>query len=254
MKRPAFQFYPADWLNDVGLQSCSIGARGLWVQLVCLMHSGFPYGHLTLAGKPMPDEKAANLARVPLPLFRKLLGELEDAGVSSRDDGGAIYSRRMVKDEAIRMVRAEAGKLGGNPNLLNQTDNQKSGSKVKCQPTPSSSSSSSSSKQGQKKRRAPKVALPLGFRISERVREWAAEKGHGDLEARFEDFIGYAKRSGAVYASWDDAFMDAVREDWAKLNRDRTRADRRQAVADNIFSNLGANDDDAIDGTAERIA
>ena len=56
-----------------------------------------------------------------------------------------IISRRMVKDERIRKIRQEVGKLGGNPglikireNLVNQTSNQKDQS--------SSLSSSSSSK------------------------------------------------------------------------------------------------------------
>lgn len=69
---------------------------------------------------------------------------------------------------------------------------------------------------------APKAnkptSLPAGFEISERVRTWAAEKGHRRLEDRLEHFVGYAKRSGKKYADWDEAFMSAVREDWAKLN------------------------------------
>jgi hypothetical protein len=64
-------------------------------------------------------------------------------------EDGTIYSRRMVKDERLRNARAEAGKLGGNPNLVNHlvnlqvnhVDNYPS----KQKPTPSSSSSSSSS-------------------------------------------------------------------------------------------------------------
>lgn len=60
-------------------------------------------------------------------------------------------------------------------------------------------------------------SLPADFSISERVRAWAEEKGHRRLEARLEHFVGYAKRSGKKYVDWDEAFMSAVREDWAKL-------------------------------------
>ena len=109
MKRPAFQAYPSDWRKDIELQSCSIGARGLWWELMCLMHESDPYGHLTLNGKPMPDPVAAGLVRVPLALFRKLLAELEAAGVPSRTPDGALYSRRMVRDETLRNVRAAGG-------------------------------------------------------------------------------------------------------------------------------------------------
>lgn len=72
--------------------------------------------------------------------------------------------------------------------------------------------------EGKKKRAPRKTAIPEGFGISERVRAWAKEKGHSLLEERLEHFIGYAKRSGRVYADWDAAFECAVREDWAKLN------------------------------------
>jgi hypothetical protein len=62
------------------------------------------------------------------------------------------------------------------------------------------------------------TSLPADFSISERVRGWATEKGHRRLDERLEHFVGYAKRSGKRYADWDEAFMSAVREDWAKLN------------------------------------
>lgn len=72
-------------------------------------------------------------------------------------------------------------------------------------------------REDQKQKRATAVALPIDFRISERVRTWAAEKGHDRLEQRLEHFVGYAKRCGKRYVDWDEAFMSAIREDWAKL-------------------------------------
>jgi len=68
---------------------------------------------------------------------------------------------------------------------------------------------------GRAKRRAP---LPAGFGISDRVRTWAAKNRHERLEDRLEHFVGYAKRNGKTYVDWDEAFMAAIREDWAKLN------------------------------------
>src|SRR5260363_9427 len=109
MKRPSFQFYHAEWRKDSALQSCSIAARGLWIEMMCIMHECEPYGYLSINGHAM---NAAQLAR--------LVGEFEKAGVFSRTETGCIYSRRMVNDERIRTVRAESGKLGGNPDLLKQ--------------------------------------------------------------------------------------------------------------------------------------
>lgn len=155
MKRPSFQFYPSDWRNDAALQSCSIAARGLWHEMLCLMHECLPYGHLAVNGKPMRPAQIARLVGVPEKEYAVLLAELTDAGVPSTTIDGTIYSRRMVRDEHIRNVRSQAGRLGGNPNLLsqkvkhednqmlNQEDNQGSNQIDKQSPTPSSSSSSS---------------------------------------------------------------------------------------------------------------
>jgi hypothetical protein len=60
-KRPSFQFYPSDWRNDAGLRLCSISARGLWMDMMCLMHDGEPYGHLTVMGRPIVPEQIARL-------------------------------------------------------------------------------------------------------------------------------------------------------------------------------------------------
>ena len=141
MKRPSFQFYPADWRKDPALSACSLAARGLWIELMCVAHEGDNYGYLSINGKPMTPAQVARMVGESPAVAAKLLKELEDAGVFSRDEQGCIFSRRMVKDEHVRNVRADAGRLGGNPNLLKQKVKQNEKQNL----TPSSSSSSSSS-------------------------------------------------------------------------------------------------------------
>lgn len=68
------------------------------------------------------------------------------------------------------------------------------------------------------KTKTREIPLPNGFCISERVLAWAAEKNHSNLEAHFEHFTGLAKAKGYTYVDWDEAFMGAVRMNWAKLN------------------------------------
>ena len=68
-----------------------------------------------------------------------------------------------------------------------------------------------------KRRRAEKTTLPEGFGLSDRVRAWAEAKGFGRLEEHLEAFRRKATAHGYAYVNWDDAFMEAVREDWAKL-------------------------------------
>lgn len=151
--RPSFQFYPSDWLRDPGLRSCSLGARGLWVDLLAFMHEAEPYGHLTLNGR---DIEPATLARMVGSSFREVqhaLSELETAGVFSRTEKGTIFSRRMVRDEVIREKRAAGGCLSLNhPDVPRKKDGEKDTFKDTLSPSfdgsiggsPSSSSSSSS--------------------------------------------------------------------------------------------------------------
>ena len=160
MKRPSFQFYPSDWLRDTALRSCSLGARGLWIDMICFMHEGNPYGHLKVGNKVILSSNLASMVGATLPEVEGWLNELHQAGVYEIAETGEIYSKRMVRDEILRNKRAEGGKLGGNPALkVNHEDNPKVANEDKQKPTPSSSSSSSSSTLSTKKNT---VATPNG--------------------------------------------------------------------------------------------
>lgn len=166
MKRPSFQFYPSDWLRDTALRSCSTGARGLWIDMICFMHEGSPYGYLKVADKVIHPSNLARMVGETLEVVEGWLHELEEAGVFDVENG-AIYSRRMIRDEELRQKRADGGKLGGNPKLK---VNHEVKLEDKQKPTPSSSSTSSSSK---KKESATTVACPLD--VSPRIWEdWLA--------------------------------------------------------------------------------
>ena len=144
MKRPSFQFYPADWLRDTALRTCSVGARGLWIDMICFMHEGTPYGHLKVGNKVILSSNLSGMVGATLQETEGWLAELESAGVFERTEEGCILSRRMIRDENIRNSRASGGKLGGNPALkVNLPANLQGETKVNQKPTPSSSSSSS---------------------------------------------------------------------------------------------------------------
>jgi hypothetical protein len=145
-KLPAFQFYPADWRKDPGVQALGYFERGVWFEILCLMHESEQRGKLLLNGKPMPNEALARLLGLDKQILTKALSVLLDYGVASYDQQNALISRRMVRDEQIRQIRTEAGKLGGNPNLVNQNPT-KTKKEVNQNSTPSSSSSSSTTKE-----------------------------------------------------------------------------------------------------------
>lgn len=102
MKRPSFQFYPADWRNDAALRMCSLSARGLWWEMLCIMHTCEPYGHLIAAERPIEPEDLARIVGEGARDVRKWLAELEKHRIFSRDADGNIYCRRMVRDETER--------------------------------------------------------------------------------------------------------------------------------------------------------
>jgi len=150
MKMPAFQFYPADWKKDPGVQSLSRHDRSVWFDMLLIMHESSERGVLLLAGKPMPEDALARVLNLDNQEVKQILSTLLTYGVASeRQEDGAIISRRMVKDEELIQIRRKAGKKGGNPVLLKQIPTtpvkQNLTTPVKQIPTPSSSSSSSSS-------------------------------------------------------------------------------------------------------------
>lgn len=122
-ERPWMKFYPADWRADPMLRVCSIGARGLWIELLSLCHESERYGHLLVNGKQPTDRQIAALAGVDMSELPGLLAELEEQGVFSRDRNGAIYSRRMIRDEKKAEHARKIGKKGGNPKLGKQKEN-----------------------------------------------------------------------------------------------------------------------------------
>lgn len=173
--RPSLQFYPSDWLRDPGLRSCSLEARGLWIDSISFMHEGEPYGHLTLNGHDIEPATLARMVGSSLRDVQRALAELETAGVLSRTEKGTIFSRRMVRDEEVRNKRAEGGRLSLNhPDVPHKKDTGKDTFKDTLlpsshgsfggSPSSSSSSSSSSSKEKEEKKRAGSTSsTPAGF-------------------------------------------------------------------------------------------
>ena len=101
-KLPAFQFYPGDWLKDPNLRRCSKAAKGVWIDMMCLMFECEDRGILASGGVPWTKEEisaaiggdhAENLACIE---------ELLRKGVVSLTKLGAISNRRMVRDEEMR--------------------------------------------------------------------------------------------------------------------------------------------------------
>ncbi|MFA6134710.1 MAG: hypothetical protein WC869_11910 [Phycisphaerae bacterium] len=101
------KWYPADWRSDPSLRMCGFAARGLWADLLALMHEAEPYGCLLVNGKPPSPAQLAAMLGGTARQVETLMAELEAAGVFSRDDEGVVYSRRMVRDQAASLEGRE---------------------------------------------------------------------------------------------------------------------------------------------------
>ena len=115
-KLPWFKFFPTDWRADVGLKLCSLAARGLWLEMICIMHEAG--GYLEINGSIVSTSALASLSGSSPQEVTALLGELEEAGVFSRDRKGRLYSRRMLRDLKKSSVARSNGRKGGNPSLV----------------------------------------------------------------------------------------------------------------------------------------
>lgn len=118
MNQPWLKFYPADWRQDPALRMCSLAARGLWIEILCLMWQAEPRGSLRINGRQVTAKQLAPLVGTSQKEAEALVAELEETGVFSRDNDGTMFSRRMRKDVAKAEQDKANGKGGGNPNLM----------------------------------------------------------------------------------------------------------------------------------------
>ncbi len=113
-KLPYMKFFVDDWLCDEKLRACSSAARGLWIDVLCLMFKNDRRGYLQLDGKPVSPLQLARMTGRTEEEVSQQLAELIDAGVPSVSATGDLFSRRIIRDEHISEVRAKAGVQGSN--------------------------------------------------------------------------------------------------------------------------------------------
>lgn len=134
--RPSFQFYPGDWLSNNKLRFCSHEEKGVWIDIMSLMHDSAEYGILRYTLQEMAGAVRCKM-NILKSLQKKCILKGADSGIycepfiftprHAGKDGepvilipkqiGAIwYSSRMVRDEYLRKKRA-------NPNLYLSSPN-----------------------------------------------------------------------------------------------------------------------------------
>ena len=109
MKFPFIKFFPTDWLAEPSLRVCSVAARGLWMDMLSMMHLAPRRGYLLAAtGLPISPVQLARMTGCTAEEVTQLLAELQTSGAFSCTNDRIIYSRRMVREEGKRDLCAEA--------------------------------------------------------------------------------------------------------------------------------------------------
>jgi hypothetical protein len=130
-KSPGFWFFVGDWMKDPELRFCSIFARGLLVDLLCILFEANEQGYASNPdGTPRPDEQIVDAVSGGSREEKlSALAELERSGVLSRDFRGVLYSRRLARLAEVSAARKQSGSKGGSKTQANlkQTDKQKRG-------------------------------------------------------------------------------------------------------------------------------
>ena len=118
-KLPSLQLYPGDWLKDSALRLCSPAARGIWVDILLLMFDCPQRGVYRVQnraenGAVLRAVSHRNILKTVPGAKPKHLAELIANGVArvARKDG-ALYSKRLIRDELRRRHKAQAGSKGG---------------------------------------------------------------------------------------------------------------------------------------------
>lgn len=119
---PWLKFYPQDWLGESALRLCSPAAKGLWIDMICIMHQSG--GYLLNNGQIVTDRNLVSLTGIEESTLVLLKDELKTHGVFSVNNKGVIYSRRMIKDVEKSKKLKKNGKNGGNPSLCKEKEKQ----------------------------------------------------------------------------------------------------------------------------------
>lgn len=123
MKRPSFQFYPADWRNNAKLRRCSEAARGVWMDVMCVLHDSDEYGvcrwpltdlaraagaQIRLVKELAEKDVLKGADKTPAPFIytpRHAGKDGEPVTLVATDSGPCWYSSRLVRDEWVRLRR-----------------------------------------------------------------------------------------------------------------------------------------------------
>jgi hypothetical protein len=194
-----FHFYPGDWMKDPELRRCSPAARGIYVDLLCLMFECEERGVLSTGGEPWTDDEIAGAipgdSSVVLSCLHELVGKRV---LKRRANSGALYSNRLIRDEEQRQIKAKAGRKGGKRSARARRSKSEANHQAQPQAPSDSDSDSVNGSLGE---------IPEALRtekVREALREWCAHR-----KAKKKPFSKQAARM--CFRKWADEEWPAAR-------------------------------------------
>lgn len=238
-RRPWFPFYPADWLGDQRLMMCSLPARGLWLDMMALMHDGEPYGHLAYGGRPLAPEELARARGISGRQCQRLLGELLGNGVCGQTENGTYFSRRMVRDQAERSrirdavarSREQCDRYNAVTTPLQAADvTSPPESRVQSPENPPDHPLRTVGDPPPQRKTAPirGSRLPEGFAPNAHHEALATEL-QVDLRLEFQQFTDHHRAKGSLFKDWDAALNTWLRNAH-RFSADRSKNGRSTAT------------------------
>jgi len=173
-KNPGFYFFPGDWLTDPALTKCREETRGVWIDLLCVIHQVNQGGRVSGT-----VQQISRLARTSVRVLKRSARDLLDnsAAIIEGDLDGVITitCKRMVRDEEKRKYEREKKMRQRHRNQGERdSDGDMAGENAPPVPDPSrarahpnltqpdKTAAAESVQQGTSKRRSA-AAAPLGF-------------------------------------------------------------------------------------------
>lgn len=107
-------FFTGDWIRCPELRVLPPDVRGLWMDMLCYMWESVERGVMVMPnGQPCTKDDVVRIIGTDSSGSTGWLDVLIENKVCEVREDGAIYSRRMVKDNLISEKRRLAGKKGG---------------------------------------------------------------------------------------------------------------------------------------------
>lgn len=111
--------YIGDWKKDPAVQAMNESDEGIYLRLIMICWESEKRGYLQLNNKPIPNDLLAKMVKLDNQRLTEWLTTYQNIfKIFGETLDGILYSRKHVKLIELSEKRKQAGKLGGNPELI----------------------------------------------------------------------------------------------------------------------------------------